>query len=171
MAIKYPFNEQNAIAIHSNKQLEDKIGAINQPENIKAVYIYKPSNMTSLYFGTIAGFPQFDGSLRYVLKDSLLKLSPSVGRLRNLQYLSLRCLGLNRLPDQLIRLRKLAYLDMSFNQINVKDQIPLLLKCQKLKVLKVFGCQFDESDIQLLTQKGIRVYSSSDELVEESQYH
>ncbi|MEO0468838.1 MAG: hypothetical protein AAF206_04390 [Bacteroidota bacterium] len=96
-------------------------------------------------------------------------MSDSIAILRNVRMLNFDHLGLENLPDSLVKLEKLAYLDIRFNKINIKKQMPILTALKQLKVIKMYGCDFDEKSIQTLQEQyGITVLYTKDQLLQES---
>ncbi|MEM9340169.1 MAG: hypothetical protein AAGA66_15650 [Bacteroidota bacterium] len=72
--------------------------------------------------------------------------------LKELVYLDISSLGLNALPN-FSDFPKLESLDISFNPVNIKDEIQNISSLKSLKVLNIQGCDFDENDVSSLNEK------------------
>lgn len=74
-------------------------------------------------------------------------LPPSITELENLQELAISKLNIHTLPENFGNLRNLRYLDISFNKLNISQELPKLKSLPNLKKLLLFGNEVDTVEL------------------------
>ena len=74
-------------------------------------------------------------------------LPQEIGQLTSLEKLTLTGLDLNELPEEIGSLKKLRLLDLSFNKLNLHQELTLLGKLPNLQTLIFYGNHYDEASL------------------------
>jgi hypothetical protein len=111
---------------------------------IKSLTIKITSNKGWIVFSHVQGF---DFGVKYSTKTKLGFLPEELGIAKELELLDVSDLGISRLPKNLSKLSKLKSLDISFNRINLSDELKKILLLDRLKVIKIYGCNFTLDDL------------------------
>lgn len=102
------------------------------------------------------------------------QLPEELGDLSELKYLDIRHLGLTSLPAGITKLEKLEYLDISYNLINITDELDKLKTLKNLKTIKLYFNPVSSEEIynleQLKLRKGVH-YKLEDYENESLSYH
>ncbi|MEO0471318.1 MAG: hypothetical protein AAF206_16940 [Bacteroidota bacterium] len=94
----------------------------------------------------------------YQVKDPITGLPDQFGQFRTLRKLGVKQLGLTKLPASISALKHVWMLDISFNRISLAEAKPIFQKMKSLKVLRVYGCDWDIETIDYLENElGIEV--------------
>ncbi|GAA0194627.1 hypothetical protein GCM10009122_58230 [Fulvivirga kasyanovii] len=88
-----------------------------------------------------------DNYPNYSLQSHLKELPYPLTNIPSLQGLDVSALGLKHLPKDIESLKELTALDISFNPIDIKNEIYTISKMQGLEELYIYGCEFTEGDI------------------------
>ncbi|KAA3437563.1 acyl-CoA synthetase family protein [Rufibacter hautae] len=85
----------------------------------------------------------------YVSGEPSLKFLPKeITTLKKLQRLSLVGLGIEKLPEDFSNLENLEALDLTFNELEISEELDKLKRLPKLKEIGLFGNKVDSLDIQ-----------------------
>jgi Leucine-rich repeat (LRR) protein len=90
---------------------------------------------------------------------------PWLGGMDSLESLTIKFLGLTQLPLGINELKNLKKLDISFNYLNISQEISIIKELEKLEELIVFGLKIDQSVILELkeTNKKLSVLHSQEQ--------
>lgn len=82
------------------------------------------------------------------LKEPFFTLPASIGELHALRSLHLANLDIRGLPESIVKLKNLQFLDISMNKLELTKELPKLSKLPNLKTLRVLGNHFDPNKMQ-----------------------
>lgn len=75
-------------------------------------------------------------------------LNSNIGRLKNLESLTLVDLDIRTLPDSLTQLQNLRKLNVSFNKLEISNEIEKLKQLKNLEHLTLYGNHYDSLEMQ-----------------------
>lgn len=85
----------------------------------------------------------------FELKDSITSL-PSSMDMPFLEKFDISLLGLTDLPNFLIQCKRLEYLDISFNRLNIPKAVDCISRIKQLKRLNIYGYDIPAKQIEKL---------------------
>lgn len=98
-----------------------------------------------------------------------MKLPEELGKLYALEELNISFLGLDNLPKSFSQLDELQILDISFNTLNIENEIESILGLKNLRILKIFGCKITEPALSRLRREKpeLKIYYSYEQYMNE----
>ena len=99
---------------------------------------------------TFSGPPEQASDALYEVEHEVGHLPDALGNLKRLDVLSISFLGLHTLPPSFVKLSRLRELNISFNRLTLSQELPKLLSLNRLRLLKIYGCEFTGADLAQL---------------------
>lgn len=142
--------------IFENRQLEKL--KIVVPENYDGYFILSKINYQYDYSGISVPFD-----------FKVVKLSESLGNLKNLKELDVNHIGLEQLPSSITKLSALEKLDISFNLLSITNEIDKLRQLENLKSIKIYGNPLTRQEIVMLESLNLPegIYYTMEDLANE----
>lgn len=103
-------------------------------------------------------YPPLSAMQHQTFEEPFMTLPISIGYLSGLQKLNLSGLGVGHLPIQLSRLKKLEYLDLSLNKLEIDDYLELLKSLESLEEIRVFGNNYSMEKLKLWKEENPEIY-------------
>lgn len=146
---------------------KNRLRLLLECKELKDLTIRIMANKGWVVFPAIQGVDQ---GFRYSTKIKLGFLPEEICNAKELESLDVSDLGLSKLPQNLSNLSSLELLDISFNRIEIADELTKIFSLENLKVLKIYGCNFTEAVLtEIKTQRpNLRILFSQEHLIEDA---
>lgn len=135
------------------QQLEDAF----QQTSLTSLTINLQENRGWVVFAQFPDRSDIENNPSYSLKHKVEKLPETLGGLNHLEKLEISFLGLNTLPQSIVRLVALEELDISYNQLDFSLEAEKIKQLSKLRLLKAYGCGVTEEQVEFLKKANPRL--------------
>ncbi|MEQ9405476.1 MAG: hypothetical protein RIM99_17935 [Cyclobacteriaceae bacterium] len=157
--------EESVIVTDSFNDLSKQLSALDhKSEQLRKLTIIISDNYGWHTFITKDGKIDPDYS-RISLKRPMASLPEEIGKFKNLEYLDISNLGLERL-DEIKGLSKLKSLNVGFNSLNIEGETELLTAFSELERLILIGCEVPAGVVERLrtSRKELRILYEIEEI-------